>query len=69
MKYDDSTQEFMKKHREQLSEMRDKIINNLDYYVEKCIEMFKKNKFTVYYAKTNEEAHDIFLREIGDVKT
>ena len=69
MKYDDSTQEFIKKHREQLSEMRDKVVKNLDYYVEKCIEMFKKNKFKVYYAKTNEEAHEIFLKEVGDVKT
>jgi len=31
--------------------------------------MFKKNKFKVYYAKTNEEAHEIFLKEVGDVKT
>ena len=69
MKYDDSTQEFIEKHREQLSEMRDKVVKNLDYYVEKCIEMFKKNKFKVYYAKTNEEAHEIFLKEVGDVKT
>lgn len=69
MKYDDSTQEFIEMHREQLSEMRDKVVNNLDYYVEKCIEMFKKNKFKVYYAKTNEEAHEIFLKEVGDVKT
>ncbi len=69
MKYDDSTQEFIQKHREQLSEMRDKVVKNLDYYVEKCIEMFKKNKFKVYYAKTNEEAHEIFLKEVGDVKT
>ena len=69
MKYDDSTQEFMDKHREQLTEMRDKVVNNLDYYVEKCIEMFKKNKFRVYYAKTNEEAHEIFLKEVGKVKT
>ena len=69
MKYDDSTQEFIEKHREQLTEMRDKVVNNLDYYVEKCIEMFKKNKFRVYYAKTNEEAHEIFLKEVGEVKT
>lgn len=69
MKYDDSTQEFIDNHREQLSEMRDKVVKNLDYYVEKCIEMFKKNKFKVYYAKTNEEAHEIFLKEVGDVKT
>ena len=69
MKYDDSTQEFIDKHREQLSEMRDKVVKNLDFYVEKCIEMLKKNKFKVYYAKSNEEAHEIFLKEVGDVKT
>ena len=68
-KYDDSPQEFIEKHREQLSEMRDQVVNNLDYYVEKCMEMFKKNQFKVYYAKTNEEAHEIFLKEVGDVKT
>jgi len=68
-KYDDSTQEFIDNHREQLSEMRDKVVEDLDYYVEKCIEMFKKNQFKVYYAKINEEAHEIFLKEVGDVKT
>lgn len=67
-RYDDSVKEFVEKYKDQLIEMRDDFLEKIDYYVEKCIEMLKKNGFTVYYAKTNEEAHEIFMNELGDNK-
>ncbi|MHA1756467.1 MAG: LUD domain-containing protein, partial [Promethearchaeota archaeon] len=67
-KYDDSTIEFMKKYKKRLTDARQKFIDDMDYYVEKCIEMLKKNKCKVYYAKNNEEAQQIFLNELGDNK-
>jgi len=65
-KYEDSSKDFVDKYREQITNMRNDFINNLEIYVDRCIKMLEKNKCKVYYAKTNEEAHKIFLTELGD---
>ena len=67
-RYDDSSKEFVEKYKDKLIEMRDDFLEKIDYYVEKCIRMLKINGFKVYYAKTNEEAHEIFMNELGDNK-
>ncbi len=67
--YENSSREFVDKYRDRLIAMKDDFIHNMDYYVDKCIKVMKEiNSMTVYYAKTNEEAHDIFMKEIGDTK-
>lgn len=67
-KYEDSSKEFAEKYRDQITAMREDFVENIDMYVEKCIKMLEKNRCTVYYAKTKEEAHEIFLKELGDNK-
>ncbi|MFX1478581.1 MAG: LUD domain-containing protein [Promethearchaeota archaeon] len=67
--YEDSSREFVDKYKEQVLAMRDEFVENMDYYVEKCIKVMREvNNMTVYLAKTNEEAQDIFMKEIGDAK-
>jgi L-lactate dehydrogenase complex protein LldG len=49
--------------------MRDEFIENMDYYVEKCIKVMREvNNMKVYLAKTNEEAKHFLLNEIGGAK-
>ncbi|GAH00584.1 unnamed protein product, partial [marine sediment metagenome] len=68
--YEDTSREFVEEHKEQLTKMREDFIENIEEYVEKCINVMRKtNKFKVYYAKTNEEAQNIFMEELGDNKT
>jgi L-lactate dehydrogenase complex protein LldG len=66
--YDDSSREFVDKYRDNLIEMREDFVKNMELYVEKCINLMRKKNFTVHYAKTNEEAQDIFKQELGDAK-
>ncbi|MFX1375343.1 MAG: LUD domain-containing protein [Promethearchaeota archaeon] len=67
--YEDSSREFVDRYKDQLVAMREEFLENMDYYVEKCIKVMREaNDMTVYYAKTNEEAQDIFMKEIGDIK-
>ncbi|MBY8988183.1 MAG: lactate utilization protein, partial [Candidatus Lokiarchaeota archaeon] len=66
--YDDTSREFVDKNRENLIEMREEFVNNMDLYVEKCINIMRKKNFTVHYAKTNKEAQKIFMEELGDAK-
>ena len=67
--YDDSCHEFLNKHRDEIKRIREDFVNNMDYYVEKCIERMRSTShFRVYYAKTNEEAHNIFMNELGEEK-
>lgn len=67
--YEDSSREFVEKYKNQLIKMREDVIENIYYYVEQCINvMSNTNNFKVYYAKTNEEAQDIFMKEIGDAE-
>lgn len=67
--YEDSSREFVDKYKDRLVAMREEFVDNLEYYVEKCIKVMREvNNMTVYLAKTNEEAQDIFLKEIGDTK-
>ncbi|MHA2280459.1 MAG: LUD domain-containing protein [Promethearchaeota archaeon] len=67
--YEDSTQEFIDKYKDRLMAMKKGFIENMDYYVEKCIKVMRDvNNMTVYLAKTNEEAHGYLLKEIGDAK-
>jgi L-lactate dehydrogenase complex protein LldG len=67
--YENSSREFVDKYKDRLVAMREEFIENLDYYVEKCIKVMREvNNMTVYLAKTNEEAQEIFLKEIGDEK-
>jgi len=69
LQYGDSTYEFIDKYKEQLTHMREDFAQNIDAYVETCIKRLEQKKFKVYYAKTNEEAHEIFMKELGDNKT
>ncbi len=64
--YDDTSREFVDKNRDNLIEMREDFVNNMDTYVEKCINIMRKKNFTVHYAKTNEQAQKIFMEELGD---
>jgi len=66
--YDDTSREFVDKYRDNLIEMREEFVNNMDAYVEKCINIMRKKNFTVHYAKTNEQAQKIFMEELGDSK-
>jgi L-lactate dehydrogenase complex protein LldG len=67
--YEDSSREFVEKYKDRLVAMKEEFVENLEYYVEKCIKVMREvNNMTVYLAKTNEEAQDIFLKEIGDSK-
>jgi len=67
--YEDTNREFVEAHRDQLTKSREDFMNNIEDYVEKTIDIMKKtNKFRVFYAKTNEEAHEIVLNELGDIK-
>ncbi|MCJ7649031.1 MAG: LUD domain-containing protein, partial [Candidatus Lokiarchaeota archaeon] len=66
--YDDSSREFVDRYRENLIKMREDFVDHMDEYVEKCINIMRKKNFTVFYAKTNEEAQRIFMEELGDSK-
>ncbi|MFX0081071.1 MAG: LUD domain-containing protein [Candidatus Hodarchaeota archaeon] len=67
--YEDSSREFVDRYKDQLMAMREEFVNNIDYYVEKCIKVMREvNNMTVHYAKTNKEAQDIFMKELGDAK-
>lgn len=67
--YEDSVQEFINKYKDRLMAMKEDFLENIDYYVEKCIKVMREvNNMTVYLAKTNEEAHGFLLKEIGDAK-
>ena len=67
--YDNSSREFVEKHKDQLISMKEDFVNNTEYYVEKCIKVMREaNDMKVFYAKTNAEAQEIFIEEIGDVK-
>ena len=64
--YNDTSREFIEKHRTRLIQIREDFVENMDYYVDKCIERMRStNKFKVYYVKTNEEAQKVFLDELG----
>ncbi|MFX0030411.1 MAG: LUD domain-containing protein [Candidatus Hermodarchaeota archaeon] len=67
--YEDSSREFADMYKEQIIAMREEFVKNMDYYVEKCIKVMREaNNMTVHYAKTNEEAQELFMKEIGDTK-
>ncbi len=67
--YEDTSREFVDEHREHLIKMKEDFIENIDKYVENCIKrMERTNHFKVYLAKTNEEAQNIFMEELGDNK-
>ncbi len=67
--YDDTPREFVERHKDHLMKIREDFVENIDYYVDKCINIMRNTcKFKVHYAKTNEEAQKIFLEEIGDHK-
>jgi L-lactate dehydrogenase complex protein LldF len=66
--YNDSSREFVEKYRDNLIEMREDFIEHMDEYVELCIKIMRKKNFIVHYAKTNEEAQNILIEELGDNK-
>ena len=67
--YDDSSREFIEKYKDQLVKIREDFIKNIDYYVDKCINVMRKTcNFKVFLASTNEEAQKIFKEEMGDNK-
>ncbi|MGV9173570.1 MAG: LUD domain-containing protein [Promethearchaeia archaeon] len=63
-KYEDSTKEFVEKHRDQLTQMRKNFVEHMEEYLEKCIKSLENNNFKVHYANTNKEAQNLFLEEI-----
>ena len=67
--YEDTSREFVDRHRDSVTNMKEDFLENIDEYVEKCIKRLEKtNHFKVHYAKTNEEAQQIFMKELGDSK-
>jgi L-lactate utilization protein LutB len=66
--YEDTSREFVDRNRDKFIEMREEFVNNMDMYVEKCINIMRKKNFIVHYAKTNEEAQKIFMEELGENK-
>lgn len=64
--YDDTPKEFVERYKEQLLKMRCDFVENMGFYVEKCIKALERNGMKVHYAKTNEEAQKIFMEELGD---
>ncbi len=67
--FDESSREFVDKHKEEIKKLRDAFIENLDFFVEKCMERMRKTaQFKVHYAKTNQEAQKLLLEELGDTK-
>jgi L-lactate dehydrogenase complex protein LldG len=65
--YEDSSHEFVEKYKDSFIAMKEDFLENIDYYVEKCVKVMREvNNMTVYIAKTNEDAHYILLKEIGD---
>ncbi|TXT60919.1 MAG: Lactate utilization protein B [Promethearchaeota archaeon] len=65
--YDESSREFVEKNKAHIKEIREDFVENMDQYVKNTIEIMEKaNHFKVHYAKTNEEAQQIFLEELGD---
>ncbi|MFW9782822.1 MAG: LUD domain-containing protein [Candidatus Heimdallarchaeota archaeon] len=67
--YDDSSREFVDKYKDHFVAMREDFVENIELYVEKCIKVMREiNNMTVYLAKTNEEAQEIFMKELGDSK-
>ncbi len=66
--YNDSSREFVDKYRDVLIKIREDFVDNMDEYVDKCIDIMRKQNFKVLYAKTNEEAQKLFMEELGDQK-
>jgi len=67
--YEDTSREFVDKHKQHLIEIKEDFIENIDEYVDKCIKrMDNTNHFRVYLAKTNQEAQRVFMEELGDNK-
>ncbi|MHA2394135.1 MAG: hypothetical protein ACXAEX_19545, partial [Promethearchaeota archaeon] len=67
--YEDSSREFVDKYKDRLIAMREDYVKNMEHYIEKCIKVMRDvNNMTVYLAKTNEEAQEIFMKELGDAK-
>ena len=67
--YEDTSREFVERNKEHIIKMREDFVENIDDYVKKCMNMMEKtNKFKVYLARTNQEAQDIFMKELGDNK-
>ncbi|MFW9936647.1 MAG: LUD domain-containing protein [Candidatus Thorarchaeota archaeon] len=65
--YDDTSREFVDNYKDHLVKVRDDFLENMESYVEKCIEIMRKvNNMKVHYAKTNEEAQKLFMEELGD---
>jgi len=67
--YEDTSREYIEKYKPAMIEAKENFVENIDEYVEKCINVMEKtNKFRVHYAKTNEEAKEVFMKELGDNK-
>ncbi|MHA1489324.1 MAG: LUD domain-containing protein [Promethearchaeota archaeon] len=67
--YADTSREFVERYKERLIKMRAEFVENMEVYVEKCVNVMRKtNKYRVFLAKTNEEAQEIFMNELGDNK-
>ena len=66
--YNDTSREFVDKYRDRLIKMREDFVDNMQEYIQSCINIMQKNNIKVLYAKNNEEAQQFFLEELGDSK-
>jgi L-lactate utilization protein LutB len=66
--FEDTSREFVDKYRNRLIQMREEFVNNMQTYVQRCINIMQKNNIKVLYAKTNEEAQQFFMDELGESK-
>ena len=42
--YEDSSREFVEKYRDQLIAMKEEFVQNMDFYVEKCIKVMREEE-------------------------
>ena len=52
--YNDTSREFVDKYRDRLIKMREDFVDNMQEYVQSCINIMQKNNIKVFYAKNNE---------------
>ncbi len=60
---------YVKEERYKLIEIKDKVIENLDYWIEKSMESVEKAHGKAYYAKDANEALEIIKKIVGTGKT
>ncbi len=59
---------YVEEERKKLREIKEKVISNLEYWIDKVMEIAKKNKVNVYFAKDSCEALEIIKNIVGNGK-